>query len=309
MGSKIPIIPNQSPLIIIELIFRLKIRDVMNKKTYTGNKNQTLREMQQLMRKKKITGVPIVDEKQRVAGIISMDDIVQALDKGYINNKLTKYMTTKIKVLEDDMPLSIAIADFQKFKYGRFPVINKKKELVGIITPGDIISKLLVEINKEVKKLEKQLPKANSTPKRLIEKSYKINPLDFENAGKVSTEIKRMLKGKGVNQKILRRIAIAAFELEINIVIHSLGGSITILLDKHKIQIIAKDKGPGISNIKLALTEGFTTSNDEIKSFGFGAGMGLPNVKRVSDKFNIKSKEGGQTIVKSTINFIEKGEQ
>jgi len=287
----------------MELIFRLKVRDVMNSKIYTADKDQTMRSLQKLMRKKKITGVPIVDHKKRVIGIISMDDIVQALDKGYINESAENYMTRKIKVIEDDMPLSIAIADFQKFKYGRFPVINKKRELVGIITPGDIISKLLVEINHEISKLENRIPENKSKRDAVIEKKYKIKHLDFENAGKVSTEIKKMLKNKGLDPKTLRRAAIAAFELEINIVIHSKGGTISIKLDDNMIQLIAEDKGPGIADTRLALTQGYTTANEQIKALGFGAGMGLPNVKRVSDVFKIKSSVGNSTIVRSTIKF------
>jgi CBS domain-containing protein/anti-sigma regulatory factor (Ser/Thr protein kinase) len=303
MGSKIPINTNQSPIIVMELIFRLKVRDVMNSKIYSAGKDESLRSLQKLMRKKKITGVPIVDKKSRVIGIISMDDIVNALDKGYINEAAQNYMTRKIKVIEDDMPLSIAIADFKKFKYGRFPVVNKKKELVGIITQGDIISKLLIEINHEISKLETKIPEKKSEKQKKIEKKYKIKHLDFENAGKVSTEIKKMLKNKGLDARTLRRAAIAAFELEINIVIHSRGGTMEVLLDDKKVQLTAEDKGPGIPDVELALTQGFTTANDQIKALGFGAGMGLPNVKRVSDSFKITSSSGKPTIVKSTIKF------
>ena len=124
---------------------------------------------------------------------------------------------------------------------------------------------------------------------------------DFENAGKASTEIKKALKQRNIDRKIIRRIAVASYELEINQVVHSLGGRMTFKINPDSVMIEAADRGPGIENLEEALTEGYSTANDWIRSLGFGAGMGLPNIKRVSDEFNIESIPGKGTTVKTLI--------
>ena len=129
---------------------------------------------------------------------------------------------------------------------------------------------------------------------------------DLSNAGKAANEIKKMLGEAGVEKKIIRRVAVAAYELEINICIHSLGGSITFILDGHKATIIAKDKGPGIKDVEWALRDGTSTANDWIRSMGFGAGMGLSNSKRVADFFDIKSTVPTGTTVLCEFNLPEK---
>ena len=112
-----------------------------------------------------------------------------------------------------------------------------------------------------------------------------------------------MLAEAGVEKKIIRRIAVAAYELEINICIHSLGGSITFILDSQKATVIAKDKGPGIKDVEWALRDGTSTANDWIRSMGFGAGMGLSNSKRVADVFDIKSTVPSGTTVLCEFNL------
>ena len=124
-----------------------------------------------------------------------------------------------------------------------------------------------------------------------------IQKSDFEHAGSAATEIKNTLQARGIPAKIIRRVAIAAYELEINIVVHSNGGTLTFRVDEEEIQIIAKDTGPGIKDLDLALKEGWTTANEWVKSLGFGAGMGLPNARRVSDHFHIASEPGVGTTV------------
>lgn len=126
--------------------------------------------------------------------------------------------------------------------------------------------------------------------------SYPIVANDFTLAGKSSSEIKNNLKVIGIDAKILRKIAIISYEAEINIVIHSNGGNLHCDLYDDKIVIVSEDTGPGIPNIEMAMTEGFSTASDEVREYGFGAGMGLPNMKRYSDDFEIESSNKGTTI-------------
>lgn len=134
----------------------------------------------------------------------------------------------------------------------------------------------------------------NSSERRIIE--FDSEPFNFEKAGFASTEIKRILKSLKIDNEIIRRIGIASYELEINQVIHSLGGKMIYYIDKKKVVIKAKDIGPGIPDLEKALTEGFTTASEKVRSMGFGAGMGLPNTKRVSDEFKIESSLEGTTV-------------
>jgi len=308
--QEIPINTYSSPTVILDLIYRLKVKEVMYKDLVCASMNSTLREIQHLMKKEKITGVPIVQGK-RLIGLISMDDIIQALDKGYIEEPCKAYMSRNIIVLEDDMPISFAINYFDKFSFHRFPVLNKKKELVGMITSRDISATLLVEINREMEILEKSQANNRPTQPNNINgevHSYNIIKHDFENAGYASTQIKKKLKNGGVATPIIRRAAIASYEMEMNIVVHSNGGQLIATYTPDKVVISAQDRGPGIKDLEKALTPGWSTANDWIRSLGFGAGMGLPNVKNVSDDFSIESSSKGTTVT-CTINLQKKDEE
>jgi len=126
---------------------------------------------------------------------------------------------------------------------------------------------------------------------------FDIPAKDLSSAGEASSSVKRKLNQLGVNPQIVKKAAIAMYEAEINTVIHSYGGSADVEIDEEKIKIIFSDEGPGIPDINLAMQEGYSTAPDEIREMGFGAGMGLPNMKRYSDIFDIKSEVGKGTIV------------
>ncbi|MDR1211618.1 MAG: CBS domain-containing protein [Spirochaetaceae bacterium] len=296
----IPISTVDSPSVVLELIYRLKIKDVMTSAVITAKKSDTLRHIQAMMRENHITGIPIV-EKIRLAGIVSIDDIVTALDKGHIDELVQEHMTREVIVLEDDMPLSFAISYLNKFHYGRFPVLNKNQELVGILTSNDVIKTLLVEMNREVLRLEKTHQSPASSTGGVTDLQFVTVRYDFELAGHASTEIKKALKAKNIDPKIIRRVAIASYELEINQVVHSLGGTISCSIAPDRITVVAQDSGPGIEDVEVALQEGWSTANEWIRSLGFGAGMGLANTKRVSDEFTIESEKGKGTTVCSTV--------
>ncbi|WP_319415192.1 CBS domain-containing protein [Marispirochaeta aestuarii] len=284
------------PTALTELIFRLKIKDVMSSDLVTAAKTETLRTIQHRMKEASITGVPIVEDK-RLLGIVSMHDILTAFDEGTIDEAAESHMTRNIKVLEDDMPLSFAISYFNKYQYGRFPVLNKNRELCGIITIRDINTTLLREVNRIVEELEGELKQdaSEDADKGVASLQHYVVRHDFENAGRASADIKRILKKHGFDPQTIRRAAVASYELEMNLVVHSHGGRLSFRLDPEKIEIRTVDTGPGIPDVDKALEVGFSTANEWIRSLGFGAGMGLPNVKRVVDDFSLKSVMGKGT--------------
>lgn len=299
--DNIPINTIDSPTVVLELIHQLKVKDVMTNTVLTGTKNQTFRHIQALLRENKVAGIPIIEGKH-LAGIVSTEDIINALEKGYIDSPVEERMIRNVISLQDDMPLTFAISYINKYRYGRFPVLNKDQELVGILTSTDVIRSLLIEMNREVLRLEKMQKTSDpASVSKYSEMEFSTAHYDFELAGRASTEIKKALKQRNFNTKLIRRVAIASYELEINQVVHSSGGVMRCSILPDKVIITALDSGPGIADVSLALKEGYSTANEYVRSIGFGAGMGLANTKRVSDEFTIESTLGKGTTVRSVV--------
>ena len=126
---------------------------------------------------------------------------------------------------------------------------------------------------------------------------YPIQTGDYTRAGEASADIKRKLKQLGVGAQVMRRVAVASYEVELNLVIHSLGGQLTLDVDANGIWLESRDVGPGIPDIEMAMREGYSTANEEARALGFGAGMGLPNMKRNADDFEIESEVGKGTRI------------
>ncbi len=131
-----------------------------------------------------------------------------------------------------------------------------------------------------------------------IKLEYEIIKDDFSRAGEASSNIKRVLRQLGIDSSVIRKTAIATYEAEINVVIHSEGGKMVVNIEPDKIEITAKDNGPGIKDIDQAMQKGFSTASQKVRELGFGAGMGLPNMKRSCDEFYIESEFGKGTTVK-----------
>ncbi len=132
---------------------------------------------------------------------------------------------------------------------------------------------------------------------------YEISAEDFSSAGEASSNIKKFLRQLGTDNALIRRVAICTYEAEINIAIHSLGGQISVNVCSDRIEIVAKDRGPGIADIDLAMKSGYSTASSAVRELGFGAGMGLPNMKKCSDVFQLDSKVNEYTCVKMTLNM------
>ncbi len=132
---------------------------------------------------------------------------------------------------------------------------------------------------------------------------YNVSGEDFTSAGQASVQVKKNLRQIGLAPEIIRRVSIAMYEGEINMVIHAGGGIAEVLVYEDKVEIILDDHGPGIANVDLAMKEGFSTAPDNIRSLGFGAGMGLPNMKRYTDNMSIETELGKGTRITMQVNF------
>lgn len=132
---------------------------------------------------------------------------------------------------------------------------------------------------------------------------FNVDGDDFTSAGQASVQVKKNLRSLGISPEIIRKVSIAMYEGEINMVIHAGGGEADVLIFEDRIEIHLNDNGPGIANIDLAMQEGFSTAPDNIRSLGFGAGMGLPNMKRYSDLIQIDSELGKGTKILMIVNL------
>ena len=132
---------------------------------------------------------------------------------------------------------------------------------------------------------------------------YEVDGENFTLAGQASVQVKKNLREIGIPAEIIRRVSIAMYEGEINMVIHAGGGKAEVAVYENKIEISLDDEGPGIANVELAMKEGFSTAPDNIRSLGFGAGMGLPNMKRYTDDMKIETVLGKGTKITMCVNF------
>lgn len=130
-----------------------------------------------------------------------------------------------------------------------------------------------------------------------LELKYTVERDDFARAGEASGSLKKTLKTLGFSPDLVRRVAIAMYEAEINMVIHAQGGEITATVTPEELVIVFADVGPGIPDIDLAMTAGFSTATDDVRDMGFGAGMGLPNIKKYADDLEIQTQVGVGTTV------------
>lgn len=136
-----------------------------------------------------------------------------------------------------------------------------------------------------------------------IHLEYDVAADDYQTAGAASNNVKETLKMLGLSSAISRRAAIITYEAEMNLVIHGGGGKIIANIDEDYVEIKTVDQGPGIPNLELAIQEGYTTASDHAREMGFGAGMGLPNIKRNADVFEIETEVAKGTILRTVINF------
>lgn len=264
----------------------------MAKNVATVSSEKTLRDAQIIMREARVSGLPVVKDNIMV-GIVTIEDVILALDHGYIEEPIERWMTRDVVTVESNWPLSRAMSILDRTRFGRLPVLDKDGSLCGVITPESILRAFLTELNRLLARDEKSKVTIETLESEALRLRFYINAGDYERAGLASVQLKRELAARGVDPALQRRVAIATHEAETNLIIHSTsGGTIIAVLEPESIRLTVSDNGPGIENIEQAMQPGYTTASDFIRSLGFGAGMGLPNIKRCADHFEFKSKPG-----------------
>lgn len=295
--------PEDLNLRIQELAGSLRIRDVMTRKVFAVTRSCTMRDVQTIMKNNAISGIPVV-ENRHVVGLVSVHDIMNAYERGWMPDAVGAHMTTGVQTLSEDQPVSIAMSAFNKYPYRRFPVVDRNNELTGMLTLRNINVALIQELSRQLSLMESRqggIAPAVSSDDVVFYRTYRLTRYDFESANTPSGELREQLRARGERPELIRRAAIACYELTVNIIAHSHGGTVSVYIDRERIRVSANDFGPGIADVDEAMTDGFSTANDWVRSQGFGAGMGLPNAKRLSDEFVIQSGVDMGTMVKAVI--------
>lgn len=283
-----------------EMVYETTVGEVMAPKMVIVGPDQTMAEFRLILRDNGISGAPVV-ENGKLVGIISIEDLINALTENAINAPVRARMKTKIECLYSDELLVHCIAKFSKYGYRRYPVLNRDNELVGITTKGGIVEGLLRKLEMDYEQSESKAAVARSclSLQKLfndisadeVKLSFKhdVAGQNLKDAGKAASELKNVLKKLGICPKLLRRIGVATYEAEINLASYTQGGEIRAWVDKGGIMVEAIDHGPGIPDVERAMQPGYSTAPDWVRELGFGAGMGLANMKKCADKMELKS--------------------
>ncbi len=286
-----------------ELMYQIKVSEAMTTEVVTFPPTARFRDIQLCMKEKRFSGTPIVQDGDLV-GIVSIDDIITAFDRGCIDEPVQPHMTRHVHTIPQNYSIIAASNLFAKYRYGRLPVVERpsSRKLVGILTFGDILSNLLLKMNTIAERIEQQEQSMHQKMQHAGDKlHFELAPDNFDLAGTASTSVKKHLQKLGVAAAIVRRVAVICYEAEMNVIIHSLGGFMDVDIGREQIRIHVGDDGPGIPDLEKALSPGYTTANEKIRALGFGAGMGLVNIKRCADQFSINSSMETGTEIEAVV--------
>ena len=294
-----------------ELVYELRIGQVMTKNVLTLGPDNTLREAKELCRLNRISGVPVLDDG-RLIGIVSIEDIIVGLERDEIDVPVRDRMTGRVVTVRDEESVVRAVQKFAQRRFGRLPVVDEHGGLVGIITRGDIVRGLLKIIDVDFRRGEVAAYRPQHifddlvSDETVVTLRYKVPAHDLARGGQASSQIKKALTRVGIDPRVTRRVAIATYEAELNIVIHAdNGGQLVAAIEPGRIIIDAIDEGPGIADLEQALQPGYSTAPDWVRELGFGAGLGLNNIKACADDLRIDTGPGRGTQVHIVV-YMEK---
>jgi CBS domain-containing protein/anti-sigma regulatory factor (Ser/Thr protein kinase) len=285
----------------------LKVSDIMTDNVITLLPDRKISRAKEIMKIHQISGIPIVDSDKKVIGIISIQDIIHALEYNKVDEPLSSMMTTNVITIQPDENITQVVEQFNNFKVHRFPVVDDQGSIMGIVTRENVLHGIIEKFNNIYVHDQKRSSMLNSEISPLTgehldgdkaEYHYKIDDTDISTAGSGAALLQQFLKKREVDTDVTRKVGIVTYEAETNVVIHSKGeGDIFCFIKEDRIIVRVVDRGIGIEDLDKAMMEGFTTADEFVRGHGFGAGMGIPNMKRFSDKLVILSEKNVGTQV------------
>jgi CBS domain-containing protein/anti-sigma regulatory factor (Ser/Thr protein kinase) len=290
-----------------ELAYELKVSEVMTKDVKCLSPDMPMHQALELFRLEKISGAPVTCG-DILCGVVSLEDLIRCLTNNDLDALVRDYMSLNPITIRHTDPVVEALKLFVSTKHGRLPVINEQKQMLGILTKGDVTLGILHGLQRDYQAEELRRYRASHLFEDIVSDRtslilrYDIKPRDFTNGGAASSNFKRALIRLGANTQIARRCGIAVYEAEMNLIIHtSNGGVIRVEIEPHQISIDITDDGPGIRDVEKAMLPGFSTATDEVRELGFGAGMGLVNIQRCVDSMKLESTVGKGTRLRLKI--------
>lgn len=284
-----------------EMIYELQVREVMTRKVIAVASATLMGELRGILRDNRISGTPVVDDGNLV-GIVSIEDFINWMSDGRPRCPVADRMTRQVRTIYDDEPLVQAVNKLERSGFGRLPVLERETgRLVGVITKGDIIGGLLRNLEVDYRNAERRGARSSHifediiADRSLLRLEYQVRGADFGRAGASASGLKTSLGRLGIDPQTTRRVAIATYEAEMNLVVFTEGGRIRVEVEPGLIRLVVEDNGPGIPDIEQALQPGFSTAPDWVRELGFGAGMGLPNIQKCSDRMRLDSTVGKGT--------------
>ena len=290
-----------------ELVYELKIRDAVDQEVCTISMDTKMSEVRNILRNEKITAAPVLNNNE-LRGIISVEDYINWLQDGSVDVPVSERMSRDVVTMYDDETLVDAIKGFEKYRYYEFPVIERDSgDLVGVVTKFDVIIGLLKAL--DIDFYQKEISEYTgfnffhdvASDDTKLTFHYTVPGNKIESGGEVASKLRKNLGYIGVHPDIIVRAAIVTYEAEMNCIMYGGGGEINATLDRNKILIEIHDEGPGIEDIEQVMLPGYSTAPDWIRELGFGAGMGLPNIKNNSEHFEIASVVGKGTQLTCTL--------
>ena len=297
---------------IQELVYEIRVSDVMKRDVFTVSPRTHMSVLRVILQNKRISGTPVID-KGKLVGIISVEDFIKWLATREQDCPIGEKMTRGVQTLYADEPLTHAINKFERHGFGRLIVVERQnKKLLGIITKGDIIGGLLKKLEIDYYEEEdvcqyrvKHFFEDILADRMELLFQYDVMGHDFKRAGESASRIKTTLRRLGLHPKIIRRVAIATYEAEMNLIVYTNGGKICVHVEPHEIFVKVEDSGPGIPDVEKALQPGYSTAPEWVRELGFGAGMGLNNIQKCANKMNLRSNVGKGTQLSFYISIEE----
>ena len=286
---------------IQELIYELRVGEVMKPDVISVTPSTPMNELREILRDNRISGTPVIEEG-RLVGIISIEDFIGWLADGGSKCLVADRMTKEVAGIHDDEPLIQAVNRLERSGFGRLPVLARDNgHIVGVITKGDIVTGLLKHLDVDYRQAEVRGARSKHIFEDIVaDKSalifeYEIVGGDFSRAGACASGLKTTLRRLGIQPQIARRAAIATYEAEMNLVVFTEGGRVGARVEPDMIRIEVQDDGPGIPDVAKAMEAGYSTAPEWVRELGFGAGMGLDNIKNCTDRMSMTSTVGQGT--------------
>jgi CBS domain-containing protein len=296
-------VPEAGKLTRVQVLVReVKVREVMTREVLTVSPHDRMSALRTLLKEHRISGAPVVDGT-RLMGVVSVEDYMDWLSSGESDVPIRERMSKDVKTVCADDSLAYAVEQLNRYGFGRFPVIDRQSgNLVGMLTKGDIAKGLLRRLEADYHGEEILRYRASHIFEDIVADEaalclrYSVVGQDFDRAGRTAGDLRKTLKRLNVHPDIIRRVAIATYEAEMNMVVFTEGGEITAEVTPDHIRVEARDSGPGIVDIAQAMQPGYSTAPDSVREMGFGAGIGLNNIQKCSDEMNLTSSPEGTTL-------------